>query len=249
MIKAMVLTAIAVFVVRIALAFARRRPGRGRPRSTPLDRLRTYLAQRQDYLVYVGFPLDAPASWRKVDSWRGTTLRVVDEVIELSDVSLFVVAYPNGQVLEAVFEPLPLPEGIEYFESKGNGRNDVLDTDELSEGARFARVSFGPSGSRPGQPGYYATSLTNTFDEPFRVVRFGAFSSSGALAQLNTISGDYFSGDDFANWYGVGDDGWIAPGETVADPNNYGGGDGYWVYYCETEKGDAFCVGAKHPAT
>ena len=53
------------------------------------------------------------------------------------------------------------------------------------------------------------------------------------------------SEQQFAEWYGVQSDGWIRVGETVSDPNNYGGTDNLWVYYFETESGKQFVVGGR----
>jgi len=50
----------------------------------------------------------------------------------------------------------------------------------------------------------------------------------------------YYSGKQFQNWYGVKESGWIDPGETVIDNDNYGGKSGIWIYFGETEDGEEF---------
>lgn len=79
------------------------------------------------------------------------------------------------------------------------------------------------------------------------MLKFGGYNLSGDQYVLNTITGDYFTAEDFLNWYGVDRDGWIKPGQTVSDPNNYGSGKGYWAYFCLNEQGDEFIIGEPIP--
>jgi hypothetical protein len=39
----------------------------------------------------------------------------------------------------------------------------------------------------------------------------------------STVTGEYFTDQQFQEWYGVEADGWIQPGETLTDWDNYGG--------------------------
>ena len=84
-------------------------------------------------------------------------------------------------------------------------------------------------------------------NEKLRVTRFAGFSKSDGALRLSTITGDFFSEEEFINWYGAPTNGWIPPNGTVEDPNNYGSGDGYWVYYFETQNGKTFAAGAQIP--
>lgn len=62
---------------------------------------------------------------------------------------------------------------------------------------------------------------------------------------LSTITGGYFSEQNFREWYGVDEDGWIKLGQIVIDPNNYSGGNIYWVYFYGNESGKEFIAGAQ----
>jgi hypothetical protein len=238
------LFSLGLVVVAIMTACRRQSWRSRRLQAAPL--LRSYLAQDRDYRFFIGVPLDAPTEWKQVQS-AGQTLRLGGVPVDLDSVTSFLVVYPNGEVLSAEREFFPLPAGVWFVEPVSIPKQDVLDLSILEEGKAFVRISCGRSRSRPDEPGHYSTSIHNVSDKKLRVTRFAAFTKSGAVFRLNTISGDYFSADEFISWYGAPQDGWIPPETTVTDPNNYGGGNGYWVYYFETEDGKRFAAGARNP--
>lgn len=208
--------------------------------------LRSHLAEGRDYRVFVGVPLDDPTQWRKAQV-TGQTLSLGGEQLDLTTIKAFLVVYANGEILSAQHEFFPLPEGVRFVEPSGQPKQDVLDVSLLEGGKKFVTITFGPSASKPNEPGHYSTTIRNTSGHKVRVTRFASFTKTGAEFRLNTLSGDYFSADEFISWYGAPQDGWIAPNSTVADPNNYGGGNGYWVYYFEGENGKTFVAGARVP--
>lgn len=71
---------------------------------------------------------------------------------------------------------------------------------------------------------------------------FGGYRKTGRYFQLSTITGHFFSAEDFRDWYGQPGE-WIEPGRSVADPNNYGSPPCLWAYHCETEDGTKFLAG------
>ncbi|MBU1220691.1 hypothetical protein KKF34_17330 [Myxococcota bacterium] len=216
-----------------------------RPRSSKKKNalLRSHLKEGRDYRFFVGVPLKSPTKWMKV-MVNGQTLSLDGEDLNLNKINSFLVAYPNGEVLSVQREFYPLPDGIHFVNYRKKPRKDILDLTTLEEGKKFVEITYGTSGSRPNQPGYYSTTIRNISAYRLRVIHFGAFTKSGLVFRLNTITGDYFTADQFINWYGTPEDGWIAPNTSVSDPNNYGSGDGYWVYYFETENGVTFAAGA-----
>jgi hypothetical protein len=114
---------------------------------------------------------------------------------------------------------------------EGFWRDEAL----LAQGGRRARVAHGDC-SFMGARKYYATSLTNTSDKPIRVRMFAGFDKTRDGFRLANHTGQWFSAADFIDWYGAPADGWIRPGQTVADPTNWGGDDdGFWAYWCEDE--------------
>jgi len=210
--------------------------------------LASLLQERNDYQVYVALRGDE-GRWNKVFDLQEEVLVLQESSIRLERVCSFIVAYGNGEILESWRPFSPLPMGLHYAEAPTTIRHDVLDPKELAEGERFIRVTFGPAVARKDEPDRYSTTLKNLSDERIRVRRFGAFVRFRSEYVLSTVSGDYFTEEQFREWYGVNRDGWIKPGQSVTDGNNYGGGDGYWVYDCETESGRIFRAGERIPSS
>ena len=165
------------------------------------------------------------------------------EKLLVSDVSSFIVAYSSGEILdsERMFEPQP--EGIFYIARKIEETQDVLRGEELEAGKASVEIRFGICSSRPREPYYYSTTLKNISQSKLRIVKFGGYSKDGNEWILNTITRGFFTGEQFKQWYGVDNDGWIKPGQEVTDPNNYGGPTGLWTYYCVTDTDEQFITG------
>ena len=89
--------------------------------------------------------------------------------------------------------------------------------------------------------------MRNISKEKIRVLRFAGYTRKGGRYILSTITGGFFTGEQFQSWYGVDDDGWIRPSQVVTDPNNYGHGPIYWVYFCISGAGKEFTAGAPLP--
>jgi hypothetical protein len=60
---------------------------------------------------------------------------------------------------------------------------------------------------------------------------------------LSAVTGTFYSGCEFCEWYGLGDREWLGPGESACDPNNYGGPPMLWACYCQAEDGKEFVAG------
>lgn len=219
-----------------------------KPAAKSANRLQAFLRQRGDYTIFVGIPLEKPVRWLKADTYDADTLTIDGESVDPASVRCYIVVYPNGQVLHAENAFQPLPPNLTFLEPTGERRQDTFDPEVLERGREYAEVTFGRCPSRPADRNHYSTTIRNVGSVRFRVTKFGAFSKRGGVYVLSTVSGDYFTAEEFAAWYGAPNDGWIAAGEEAQDPNNYGGGsDVYWVYYCECEDGAEFVAGAKVP--
>lgn len=97
---------------------------------------------------------------------------------------------------------------------------------------------------------YYSTSLTNKSNRPIRVLKFGGFVKDGTTYRLANFTGEWFSAQDFIDWYGVSSMGWIQPGETVCDESNYGGdNEGFWGYWCCNDADERFMAMAHYPTS
>jgi hypothetical protein len=117
-------------------------------------------------------------------------------------------------------------------------------TAELNVGKRFIAIEYGHSLKKEAGRVYYSTTLKNVSNVPVKITRFGAFKPDGEGAwTLHTVTGSYFSAHDFVQWYSQPGE-WMAPGQSVCDEANYGHPPALWVYYGESETGEAFVAGA-----
>ena len=223
--------------------FGGRRP---RTPNSPPEKIKEYIGRGRQYLVYIGVPCPRPCEWVRVEAIEGTDV-VCDggQRHALAEVRSCLIAYPNGEILDATRAFGPFPEGLRMLEPGRAVRRDVLEPAELAEGARWMTVTHGKP--RPGSSGklVYATSLTNVGSEPVQVLRFAGYAMIGGEWRLHTVSGSYFSAEQFRAWYGLGDAHWIEPGQTVSDPDNYGGPHALWAYFCRTKSGMEFVTGAE----
>lgn len=217
--------------------------------SNPAERmLKKFMVRDREYLVFIGIPLNAPDHWLRV---RAVEAREVicegDLRFPVSDVISCLVAYPNGEILEAAKVFMPLPDGIDFIKSREEVIEDTLDLNELTPGQEYIRVLYGPP--KPSSKGaqVYSTRLVNISKERVRILRFGGYSFMNGKWKLHTINGGYFSAEQFRAWYGLGDSEWMMPGAAVEDPENYGGPHAVWAYFCETESGKKFVAGAETP--
>lgn len=137
---------------------------------------------------------------------------------------------------------MDLPDWVRSVEPATVPDRDELTPADLKLGQTLVSVRFGRSTAEPRSRDHYSTTLTNISDQRVRVLKFGGYLKKGRMYVLNTITGRFFTAEDFKEWYGQSGD-WIDPGESVTDPNNYGSPPVIWAYYCETEDGRKFLAG------
>ena len=172
----------------------------------------------------------------------GTRLAGVSpgEEIDFQSINSFVVAYPSGEVLEEFGSYGHLPEGLFFMEgpvykdsTEGYRRGSVDNSKVKISNSRCVR--------RPDDPTYYSTTIQNTGTTRVRVYKFAPLSKIWGLFYPREPHPGYYSPRQFIEWFRVGgDDGWIAPGESVEDPDNYGFSRGIWVFFFEEEEGGRF---------
>lgn len=119
----------------------------------------------------------------------------------------------------------------------------TLDRADLKVGKSFLEIQH-CSNPEDRQKPYYSTSITNICPEKIRIDRFGTYIQTGKTLVLHSITGGFFSGQQFQEWYDLGKSQWIEPGQVVGDPNNHSNLDVYWAYFGTTASGKQFVAGS-----
>ena len=241
-----------VIVILLITACARRgdtQRGKGTPQTqvapSPSERFRVLAAERNDYSLLVGIPLSAPTRWAKVTKMNDGTLTVDGHgTLQVSEVQAFIVAYPNGQMIDCNAGGLPLPKGITGLFPSVDADVDTLQLADIEPGEKYIQVEYGPSLLRPHDRSHYSTTLTNISGERIRVNRFAGYAKTSKGWKLFTVTKQFYSAEEFRQWYGLGNNEWIVPGQSASDPNNYGSPPVLWAYYCECESGKRFVAGS-----
>jgi hypothetical protein len=119
----------------------------------------------------------------------------------------------------------------------------TLDWAELKVGNRIVDIHHCNTPENRQKP-YYSTSITNRSTEKIRIDRFGTYIQKGNTLVLHSITGGFFSSQQFQEWYDLGNSSWIEPGQVVTDPNNHSNLGSYWGYFGTTASGKKFVAGA-----
>jgi hypothetical protein len=201
-------------------------------------------SQRPDYRILVGVPPGERTSCAVASRVSGGTVTTeAGGEIPLTEVRAFVVAYPNGQVLDCELARLPRPPGMTGLSAGRERNDDVLRLADLDEGRKLVVVKHAASMLWPKDLSHYATTLTNVSGRRIRVLRFAGYARMSEGWRLSTVTGGFFSAWEFREWYGLGEEEWLGPGESATDPNNYGEPPMLWAYYCQVEDGNEFAAG------
>ena len=235
--------ALVVVIALIALACFFYLRNKSRPKSEQAT-LSVYLEMDRDYRFLVGFPVHQPTVWATVDSiGDGFLILSSGERVRPDEAESFVVTYPSGELVDARNPfSLPLPESVSGLERQAEPNEMTLSVADVERPQEFVEITFGKSPTHPNDDNYYSTTLRNTSDVAVKVTKFAGFVREGGRLVLNTVTDGFFTEQQFKEWYGVDADGWIKPGQEATDPSNYGGGDSYWVYFCESAAGKEFLV-------
>jgi len=178
--------------------------------------------------------------WREVFSSKPNELHTDDDKpISLNIARAFIVTYASGEVLAtSIPQPSPakLPEGTFFARPTHEGAGATLTDEDVAQASADVRVEFGAVRTSKGRGNIYETRVINKGSAPIRITHFGAYSKRGETWTLNTIVEGFFTAEQFREWYGAAGDGWLAPGASGADRENYGA-DCLWVYFYETREG------------
>ncbi len=216
-----------------------------RGRDSPSERLRAHANERDDFLMYVGVPLSNPTDWAAVSGMTEDSITVKGYGIHpINEVKAFLVAYPNGQLVDYQTHGLTLPKRFSGLTPSSKGEQDILQLADLGLGNRFLKIEYAPSQAKPNNPDHYSTTLTNISNEKIKVKRFAGYKKTSRGWELSTVTNKFYSAQEFQEWYGLRNPQWILPGQSARDPNNYGSPPLLWAYYCESESGAQFVAGA-----
>jgi len=193
--------------------------------------------------VYVGMPAASPTEWRKAVAIDRTHLKLEDGTeLDPAEVKSYLITYPNNDALNGANLFLPFPPGVKFLEPTPVASRVpmVLNAAQMEFAKTVCRVVHDRFRNNPrGQP-VYATTIKNLSKKRIRIQQFAGFRSQGDKYIITTVTGGYYTAEQFVAWYAASPDGWIGPGQEVADPDNYGRGIGFWAYFGETEDGDHF---------
>lgn len=210
--------------------------------SSAASRLSRYIRQQRPYRFYVTTNEGDPRTWLNAVPVDEMTLALEGgDHISVYQVRSFLIGYASGEILDSEAPFLPLPDGLHYIEEAEEPTLHFLESSEFRDGSQHVELIFGEHPENAEYSCRYATWFTNTSAHKLRVLKFGGYVPEGRKYRLHTISGTFFTAEQFRNWYGMDSD-WIMPGQTVCDPNNYGGAGFLWAYWCETSEGERFIV-------
>ncbi len=187
--------------------------------------LAQYIREEQEFLIYIHASAD---EWEVYEPDRHGTPESIHEG--------YVVAYLNGEVLEDCANTESLPPGIDYI--KVFKKNQEV-MPQCVDDARV-KIQHEPSPYHPSD-GHYCTRIRNMGSVPFKVRRFAAFRAIGRQYRISTVSNSWFTEDQFRNWFNQKTE-WLAPGDEAVDQDNYGSGNGYWVFEIEFDTGEIVTV-------
>jgi hypothetical protein len=120
----------------------------------------------------------------------------------------------------------------------------TLDWADLNVGKSFLDIHHCRNREDRHKP-YYSTKITNRSTQKIRIDRFGTYTKIGDLLVLHSITGGFFSCQQFQEWYDLGQSQWIEPGQVVTDPNNHSNLGVYWAYFATTANGEKFVAAAQ----
>jgi hypothetical protein len=192
--------------------------------------------------VYIGWPLKAPSEWKKAKAYDRNGLELEDGTfVKPRDVQSHLLVYPNNEAMGGTNLFYPFPANVKFLEPKSGPKEPLsLNSIQLEYGKAVCKVSHSRvREDTEGKP-IYATTLRNISGQRIRIQRFAGFRRAGQKYVLHTVTGGYYTEEQFIAWYAAPRDGWIPAGGQVTDENNYGGGDGIWAYFGQTEDGNHF---------
>jgi hypothetical protein len=119
----------------------------------------------------------------------------------------------------------------------------TIELKDLNIGKNFLNIKHTRNHQARHKP-YYSTSITNLSTEKIRIDRFATYVYINKVLVLHSLTGGFFSLQQFQEWYDLRQSPWLEPGQVVTDPNNHSNLDVYWAYFGTTASGQTFTAGS-----
>lgn len=207
--------------------------------------LKYYYSLPHRYNYFIKKPKDS--RWYKMDVLEERSVLIEGERIPLGKIKALVVSYESGELIDEYGKFNDLPEGVEELRDSGIKSDKRVGFNRVDLGSSIIEIKNIKNKRHPSKY-HYITEITNRSDSPIQVIKFAGYTLVNNRQTFQTDFNSIYSQSQFNDWFDVNEKGWIEPGETVSDPNNYGSGNAYWLYFCKNREGDDFIIGKKMPS-
>lgn len=211
----------------------------------PAKLLKYYYGLGLSYNYYIKKP--KLSAWYKVVGLENEQVILEDSRFPLKKISALVVSYASGELLDQSGKGSDfLPKGVEELRESDMVGDESIEFDELDQGGTVLEVKMLSNRKHPRKE-HYITEITNNSEQAIKVTKFSGYILNKKSQAFEKHYDSFYTQEQFNEWFNVQNEGWIEPGETVREPNNYGSGDAYWVYFCKNREGKSFIVGSRMP--
>lgn len=203
-----------------------------------LANIEYYISLNRNYSIYISGK--QKSEWEKVID-KTDNFYITDKgKVKKTNIKKYCVLYPSGEILNISHNSLNIPEEAYWIAD-----NDIADFKEFSESEVTLNsndVCINMKESKNPQSAYYTTEIKNNLNVRIFPIAFGDYIKKDKKYLLNNVINTVYSDIQFKNWYNCKNE-YLAPGEIVFDPNNYGDNDSYWIYIFQTENGEIIKAG------
>lgn len=205
---------------------------------TNLKNIEYYIDLNRNYSIYISDT--SKPNWKRIIDKDDAYFITDKGKVKKTKIKRYCVVYPSGEILNISHNLLNIPQNAYWIDD-----NDIQDFKELSESEVILNsqdVLIQIKESKNPQMVYFTTEITNNMNCKLFPIAFGGYIKKDGVYVLDNVINTAYSDVQFINWYNCRNE-YLTPGETVSDPNNYGGDDSYWIYIFKTENGDIIKVG------
>ncbi len=199
-----------------------------------------YYNLKRNYNIYI--MIEKNNNWEKIDKIENNFIYYKNNKISLNLIKIFVISYQNGELLDYYGEIDFFPEKLHDTNNPGLISDNIINFSDVDFSNNILDIKHIKNTKHPRKD-YYSTIIKNNSNKSIKVIKFGGYTKNENKLYLKNVINSLYSNEQFNEWFYVKNNGWIKSEEEVNDPNNYGGNDGYWIYFCENELGHKFIIG------